>query len=135
MTRSSDNPSIILVSSSSRKDGTPDLAPHPPKELNADAQSSLVDQLHDILKVRTLPMYHRSPADGARFQSIPVEQPPGSQDIYGLDTSIAFLSADLEWYNGGREGCGGGPSFVQATPEQKEKFKKAVAIVEQLTNS
>jgi len=117
LTRSSNNPGVILVSSLSRADGTPDLAPHPPKELNADAQSGLIDELHDILK------------------SIPVEKPPGSQDIYGLDTSIAFLSADLEWYNGGPEGCGEGPSFVQAAPADKEKFKRAVAIIEELTGS
>lgn len=74
-----------------------------------------MDELHGILK------------------EIPTEQPPGSEDIYGLDTSIAWQSDDLEWYNGGPQGCGGGQSFVQATAEDKAKFKRAVEIVNELS--
>ena len=36
----------------------------------------------------------------AALKGLPVESPPGSEDIYGLDTSIAFLSNDLQWMNG-----------------------------------
>ncbi|KAH9919234.1 uncharacterized protein B0H18DRAFT_1086703 [Fomitopsis serialis] len=63
--------------------------------------TTLVGELYDILK------------------SIPTEQPPGSEDIYGLDTSIAFGSDDLMWMNGGPAGCGTGTSTVQATAEDK----------------
>ncbi|KAG6835244.1 hypothetical protein H0H93_003580, partial [Arthromyces matolae] len=66
---------------------------------------------------------------------LPTEFPPGSEDIYGLDTSIAWGSEDLEWVNGGPQGCGGGPSEVQATDEQKAKFKRAVDIVQELTSA
>lgn len=66
------------------------------------------------------------------MRSIPTEQPPGSEDIYGLDTSIMWGSDDLEWMNGGPQGCGGGSSFVQATEEEKAKFKRAVEIVKEL---
>ena len=76
--------------------------------------ASLVDELHAILKV------------------IPTEYPPGSEDIYGLDTSIAWGSDDLQWMNGGPQGCGGGTSTVQPTQEEKDKFKRAVEIVKEL---
>ncbi|TFY54976.1 hypothetical protein EVJ58_g8542 [Rhodofomes roseus] len=66
------------------------------------------------------------------LKSIPTEQPPGSEDIYGLDTSIAFGSDDLMWMNGGPAGCGTGRSTVQATEEDKAKFKRAVKIVQEL---
>ena len=69
------------------------------------------------------------------LKDLPTESPPGSQDIYGVDTSIAFQSGDFMWFNGGPAGCGGGESSVQATNEEKEKFKRAVAIVEQLVDS
>lgn len=86
-----------------------------PKQLTVDESTeALVEELHSILK------------------AIPTESPPGSEDIYGLDTSIAFGSADLEWQNGGPRGCGGGESFVKATDEDKAKFKRAVEIVTQL---
>ena len=34
--------------------------------------------------------------------------------------------------NGGPEGCGGGTSEVQPTPEEKAKFKRAVDIVHEI---
>jgi hypothetical protein len=86
------------------------------KSLNKDSSdtSDLIDELHGILK------------------SIPTEQPPGSEDIYGMDTSIAWGSDDLEWVNGGPQGCGGGRSAVQPTEEDKAKYKRAVEIVNTL---
>lgn len=66
------------------------------------------------------------------MKTIPTEYPPGSQDIYGMDTSIAFGSDDLMWMNGGPQGCGNGVSEKQATPEDKAKFKRAVDIVNEL---
>lgn len=84
-----------------------------PKSLakSADGVDGLLDELHSILK------------------SIPTEQPPGSEDIYKLDIGIMYGSADLEWANGGPQGCGGGKSAVQPTAEQKAKFQRAVEIV------
>jgi hypothetical protein len=67
-------------------------------------------------------------------QELPTEQPPGSEDIYGQDTSIAFGSDDLEWVNGGPAGCGSGVSAVQATEVQKAKFRRAVEIVNHLVS-
>ncbi|RGP66715.1 hypothetical protein FSPOR_6455 [Fusarium sporotrichioides] len=66
---------------------------------------------------------------GEILHELPTEDPPGSEDIYGLDTGIAWGSEDLEWWNGGPNGVGGGQSSVQPTPEQKNKFKRAVEIV------
>ena len=88
-----------------------------PKSLDAehDETKVLIQELHDILK------------------DLPTEQPPGSEDIYGLDISIAWGSEDLEWVNGGPQGCGGGTSSVQATAEQKRKFKRAVEIATELS--
>ncbi|CAE6383524.1 unnamed protein product [Rhizoctonia solani] len=120
LTRSNDNPDSLLIQSMVRPGGTPSLQPHPPKELTqlddpGHASNSLVDELHTILK------------------EIPTEQPPGSEDIYGMDTSIMWASEDLEWMNGGPSGCGRGTSVVQPTDEQKAKFKRAVEIITQLT--
>ncbi|KAI0089425.1 hypothetical protein BDY19DRAFT_942315 [Irpex rosettiformis] len=108
--------SDLAITAAFRPDGTPTLQDALPKSLSKSnpGVDALVSELHDILK------------------SLPTEQPPGSEDIYGLDTSIAFGSADLEWCNGGPQGCGGGKSFVQASDEQKTKFRRAVDIVNQL---
>jgi len=108
------NHSTLNLTSATRQDGTPGLQDAVPKSLSAAETSALVDELHGILK------------------TIPMESPPGSEDIYGLDTSIAWGSEDLEWYNGGPQGCGGGQSTIQATDEDKAKFKRAVEIVNQL---
>jgi len=66
------------------------------------------------------------------LKDLPTEQPPGSADIYGMDIGLMYGSDKVEWMNGGPEGCGGGLSGVIATDEQKEQFKRAVAIVEEL---
>ncbi|KAF8627137.1 hypothetical protein AX17_006354 [Amanita inopinata Kibby_2008] len=108
---------LLQITSAVRADGTPHLQDAFPKSLAFAQHSphvSLVDELHGILKV------------------IPTESPPGSQDIYGLDTSIAWMSEDLMWCNGGPQGCGGGTSTVQASDEEKAKFRRAVAIVNEL---
>lgn len=104
------------ITAAVRPDGTPSLGDEERKTLAAtDATATaLVGELHDILK------------------GLPTEQPPGSEDIYGLDTGIAFGSDDLMWMNGGPAGCGGGTSTVQATEEQKVQFKRAVKIVQEL---
>jgi hypothetical protein len=82
--------------------------------LTSDDHHDLVQELHGILK------------------QIPTESPPGSQDIYGLDTGIFWGSSDLQWANGGPQGCGGGTSATQPTEDDKAKFKRAVAIVQEL---
>ncbi|KAI0665812.1 hypothetical protein C8Q78DRAFT_1111432 [Trametes maxima] len=76
--------------------------------------AELVNELEDILK------------------SIPTESPPGSEDIYGLDTSIVFDSEDLVWQNGSPQGCGRGESSVKPMEDDKTKFKRAVEIVKEL---
>ncbi|CAE6474960.1 hypothetical protein ACGC1H_006217 [Rhizoctonia solani] len=117
--RSSDNPSNLCIESMVRPEGKPSLQQNPSKNLpigdSSHSSESLVDELHSILK------------------EIPTESPPGSQDIYGMDTSIMWMSEDLEWRNGGPQGCGGGTSDVQPSEEQKAKFKRAVEIVTKLT--
>ncbi|KAK0469241.1 uncharacterized protein EV420DRAFT_1493269 [Desarmillaria tabescens] len=105
----------LNITSAIREIGTPSLASAAPKSIQHDAETdALVDELHGILK------------------EIPTESPPGSEDIYGMDISIAWGSEDLMWQNGGPSGCGGGTSIVQATDEDKAKFKRAVEIVEKL---
>lgn len=81
-----------------------------PKDASVDV---LVEELQSILK------------------SIPTEDPPGSGDIYGLNTSIMWGSDGFEWRNTVPEGCGG-YSDVQATDEQKAKFKRALEIADAL---
>ncbi|KAL5529776.1 hypothetical protein ACEPAG_5763 [Sanghuangporus baumii] len=108
----------ILVASAVRVDGGRSLSDADPKTLDVSDSSSsemtLVDELHSILKI------------------IPIESPPGSEDIYGLDTSIAWQSNDIIWMNGGPSGCVRGISRVQPSEEEKAKFKRAVEIVTEL---
>ncbi|KAJ7153919.1 hypothetical protein C8R43DRAFT_1001510 [Mycena crocata] len=114
---SSLNPPDLAITAAVRESGTPSLvetkgfAPQPVPPTTA---APLIDELHTILK------------------SIPTEDPPGSEDIYGLDTSIMWGSDDLQWQNGGPQGCSGGTSMVKASDEDKAKFKRAVEIVEEL---
>jgi len=98
----------------SREDGSPSLDPQPEKFIEDSDVNVLVEELHGILN------------------ELPMENPPGSEDIYGLDTSIMWGSEDLEWINGGPQGCGGGTSTVQPTTEEKAKFQRAVEIVRSL---
>ncbi|EIW53769.1 uncharacterized protein TRAVEDRAFT_134014 [Trametes versicolor FP-101664 SS1] len=107
---------LLNITSAVRPKGTPSLQDGAPKSLSAaDAHTAaLVAELKHILS------------------TIPTESPPGSADIYGLDTSIAFGSDDLVWQNGGPQGCGGGQSSVVPTEEEKAKFVRAVAIVKEL---
>ncbi|KAF7364377.1 hypothetical protein MSAN_01098400 [Mycena sanguinolenta] len=58
--------------------------------------AALIDELHAILKTLSL------------------EDPRGSEDIYGMDMSIMWGSDDLEWCNGGLAGCTGREGEVQA---------------------
>ena len=106
----------LNISSAIRPDGTPNLQEALPRSISSEDEhtASLVDELHAILK------------------TLPTELPPGSEDIYGLDTSIAWGSDDLVWANGGPQGCNGGTSSVQPTEEEKAKFKRAVDIVHEL---
>ena len=106
----------LAITSAIRPEGTPSLQDALPKSLSKSEPgvNELVGELYSILK------------------SLPTESPPGSEDIYGLDTSIAFGTDDLQWCNGGPQGCGGGKSFVQASAEQKAQFKRAVEIVNKL---
>lgn len=106
-----------MVTSAVRPDGTPSLQDALPKSVSKDEETAaLAEELHHI------------------FQTIPTEHPPGSEDIYGMDISIAWGSEDLMWMNGGPQGCGGGKSQNQATDEDKAKFKRAVEIVQKLVS-
>jgi hypothetical protein len=118
ITKAATNPNL-LVAAAVRPEGTPSLQEATTKSLNAEETETdtLVNELHTILK------------------DLPTEDPPGSEDIYGLDTSIAWGSDDLEWCNGGPQGCGGGQSSVKATEEQKKQFKRAVEIVDKLVGT
>jgi hypothetical protein len=119
ITLAQDKPSTLQVTSARRQDGTAGLSEAVPKSLSVDHSSSeLVEELESILK------------------NLPTEQPPGSEDIYGFDTQIFWGSENLQWWNGGPEGCGGGPgsSTVQVNDEQKAQFKRAVEIVNELTS-
>ncbi|KAG2226180.1 hypothetical protein INT45_003325 [Circinella minor] len=64
-----------------------------------------------------------------QLQNLPTEEPVGSEDIYGLDTSILFFADGFQWGNGGPEGCTGGESTRQATPEQKQIFASLVELI------
>ncbi|EJD02490.1 uncharacterized protein FOMMEDRAFT_168940 [Fomitiporia mediterranea MF3/22] len=109
----------VLIASATREDGSPCLYTATSKSISLeadtpDSETMLIGELYSILK------------------SIPTESPPGSDDIYGLDTSIAWYSDDLTWINGGPSGCVRGTSAIQASAEDKAKFRRAVGIVNEL---
>ncbi|GAB1200969.1 hypothetical protein APSETT444_010351 [Aspergillus pseudonomiae] len=108
--------SNIIVSESTRPDGQPELQQQPEKTLDASdgKVESLITELYEILK------------------NLPMESPPGSEDIYRMDTSIALGSEDLEWHNGGPQGCVGDTSYVQPSEEQRAGFRRAVDVVWEL---
>ncbi|KAF9078488.1 hypothetical protein BDP27DRAFT_1396791 [Rhodocollybia butyracea] len=98
---------------------------------------TLIDELHGILK------------------ELPTEQPPGSEDIYKLDTSIFWGSDDLQCTGIMVDRAGSMVSLgfryltfpplspsnirtksssVQPTAEQKAQFKRAVEIFDALVD-
>jgi len=87
--------------------------PTPTSAEKDEAADALIKELQSILK------------------SIPTEEPRGSEDIYGLGIGIMWGSDDFVWQNVGPEGCGG-KSDVQATDEDKKKFKRALEIADAL---
>jgi hypothetical protein len=108
---------VLKVTSALRPDGTPDLLGALPKTLPVPAESDEEKSIHELRDL---------------LKGLPTEQPPGSEDIYGMNTSIAWMSEDLQWYNGGPQGCNGSESSVKASEEDKAKFKRAVAVVNEL---
>lgn len=102
-----------------RQSGTAELQSAFPKSLTVASGSDDESAIHELEAI---------------LKELPVELPPGSKDIYGLDTSIAWQSEGVEWCNGGPQGCGGGQSFVEADEGHKAKFKRAVEIVNGLVN-
>ena len=64
--------------------------------------------------------------------SLPVEQPTGSQDIYGMDTSLAVRIGKKSWRNGGPEGCVHGQSKVQASDTQRKQFGRILKLTQDL---
>lgn len=115
----STDPQHLQVTSSVRQKGTTELSSAFPKTVAVTSGSDDEKAIHELQ---------------ALLKDLPVENPPGSKDIYGLDTSIGWNSDDLMWCNGGPAGCGTGHSSVEADEEHKAKFKRAVEIVNGLVN-
>jgi hypothetical protein len=61
----------LVISSALREEHQPGLESQPEQPTSAAEVSGLVDELHAIL------------------MDLPTEQPPASEDIYGLDVAIA----------------------------------------------
>lgn len=127
------NPTSVQTLTSSLSDGAPSILLQQHKR--APSERKLPD---DPTHTATLPSSATSEVDGliaeleGILQKLPTEDPPGSDDIYGSDIGLMYGSDKITWANGGQQGCGGGTSNVQATDEQKDSFRRAVAIVEKL---
>ncbi|PVH88660.1 hypothetical protein DL98DRAFT_648019 [Cadophora sp. DSE1049] len=116
ISRSSTSPTMD-ISSQQQAPGSHDLQPLPTKTLPIQNHSEQIDQIHQILK------------------DLPVEDPPGSEDIYGMDTGVAWKGDGLEWSNGGAEGCGSDFSNVQVGKGEKERFGEVVRMVLEIVNA
>lgn len=97
-----------------REDGAAEPEERDPKTVAIADHEAAIDELHSILK------------------RLPTEQPSGIQDIYGLDTGIQWMSADLEWYNRGPGDNGDGQSSLMPTEEQREDFKRAIQVIKEI---
>ncbi|KLO12528.1 hypothetical protein SCHPADRAFT_998106 [Schizopora paradoxa] len=117
LTKPTEQENIIVQTETTGGEGTVGAQSTEPREkaISEGNSEELITELHDILK------------------DLPTESPPGSEDIYGENAVIFWGSDDLQWKNGGPAEGGNGKSEVQATPEQKEKFKRAVEIIKQLS--
>ncbi|KAI8815321.1 hypothetical protein BJ742DRAFT_783157 [Cladochytrium replicatum] len=67
----------------------------------------------------------------AAFRTLPRENPPGSEDIYGFDVSISIDYAPeggqkFRWENRPNSGCVASDSSVVPSDEEKAKFKHYV---------
>jgi len=62
----------------------------------------------------------------SQLKQLPLEEPIGSDDIYGRDISLGFFTSDFQWQNGGPEGCTRSPSSTQPTEQQKAVFNELV---------
>ncbi|KAJ9427964.1 hypothetical protein QL093DRAFT_2126998 [Fusarium oxysporum] len=85
------------------------------KTIAAANNDALIDELYGILK------------------EIPMGPPACSEDIYGLDTGIAWMSEDLQWTNSDNI-SGQGKSSVQSSSEEKKKFERAVDIIHEIAD-
>ncbi|KAF4454456.1 hypothetical protein F53441_3083 [Fusarium austroafricanum] len=113
ITVSADDGVEMQISKSKPSDGAPEES----KTVARADHEALVDELYDILR------------------DLPTEDPPGSEDIYKLDTSISWGSDALEWQNGAPQGCDGGESEILPTEEDIQKFKRAIDIVQEIANA
>jgi len=108
----------LFIASENPQSGASSASADGPKILpfdNDHDDAKLIDELHAILS------------------SIP-QPPPGSADVYELDTSIAWGSKDLMWQNISNEGCGGFVPEDGPSKEDKTKFKRAVEIIKHLVS-
>jgi hypothetical protein len=65
------------------------------------------------------------------LQDIP-QSDERSADMYGLDIGIVFGSDQVQWRNGASEGCDAASAEDAPSEAQKDKFKRAVEISEEL---
>ncbi|KAB8217100.1 hypothetical protein BDV33DRAFT_177733 [Aspergillus novoparasiticus] len=116
LAKDADN-SYITIYESIRPDDGAGMEDKPERTLNSsDEVEGLVTELYKIL------------------QDLPLEDPPGSEDIYGKDISISWSSDDFVWCNGGQQGCVGADSDVRPSETQRRKFTRAVDIVRELVD-
>jgi len=57
---------------------------------------------------------------------LPVERPFGSEDLYGMDTSLWLSDGLRRWHNGAPSGCVRGRSEAQPTDAQRQTFAAAI---------
>ncbi|KAH6570083.1 hypothetical protein BASA50_010149 [Batrachochytrium salamandrivorans] len=60
------------------------------------------------------------------FQSLPIEDPPGSIDLYHMDTTIMIEAPGFRWRNTPNQGCSITPTIMEPTSEQLKIFKSFV---------
>ncbi|KAF8642059.1 hypothetical protein AX16_009710 [Volvariella volvacea WC 439] len=69
------------------------------------------------------------------LKELPIGPEVAFADFYGADTGITWRDGSgFEWFNSGPEGCVRDDTAPQATPEQKEAFKKAVDLIKKVVD-
>ncbi|HZL04214.1 MAG TPA: WD40 repeat domain-containing protein, partial [Coriobacteriia bacterium] len=66
--------------------------------------------------------------------SLPVEDPTGGEDVYGMDTSLWLSDGQRIWHNGAPSGCVHRRSRVQPSEGERERFAAAVERIVAFAN-
>ena len=67
--------------------------------------------------------------DALGLSTLPLEDPPGVEDIYGWAAGLRVLYGTLDWENGGHRGCMLIRSRNKATDDDRQRHERIVSLI------